>query len=108
MSFRRSPFARCLAAATAVLVLAGAPTSALAAERQNPWTTWADDLDDRWSQDEVGYKVEVPFLVLISIAPMIAITPIWLGQLAYDAAKAAGDEDEDEGDDESDDEDDDS
>ena len=93
MTTRRSPFARCLAAAATVLLLAGTPGSAPAAERPNPWKVWVDDLEDRWSQEEVGPKVEVPFLVLVSIAPMVAITPIWLGQLAYDAAKAAGDDD---------------
>ena len=73
--------ARCLAFALAAALLLATAPSAAAAERQNPWTTWVEDLGDR------EYKVEIPFLVIITIAPMIAITPIWLGQLAYDAAK---------------------
>ena len=70
-----------LLAATLAIAIAAVATPAVAAKRPNIWKVWVEDLGDRET------KIEVPFLVIISIAPMIAITPIWLGQLAYDAAK---------------------
>lgn len=81
MSRKPAVLVRTLAAAfAAVLLVVAAPPSALA-ERPNIWRVWVDDLGDREN------LVEVPFLVIVSIAPMVAITPIWLAQLAYDAAK---------------------
>lgn len=80
MPGKTTTIARCLAAGAAILMLGVAlPPAALAAETPNPWKLWVEDLGDR------EYKVEIPFLVIVSILPMIAITPIWLGQLALGA-----------------------
>lgn len=80
MSRKRAVVVRSLAAALALLLtLTAAAPAALAREKENPWKLWVEDLGDRES------KIEIPFLVLVSIAPMIVITPIWLGQLALGA-----------------------
>lgn len=82
MPRKRSATARCLAATAAILVLfAALPPAALAAN-ENIWKVWWTDLGDRET------KVEIPFLVLVSIGPMIAITPIWLCQLALGAMES--------------------
>ena len=83
MPRKKTAIARCLAAAAAILLLfAALPPAALARKVENPWKIWWADLGDRET------KIEVPFLVLVSIAPMIAITPIWLGKLAVDAMES--------------------
>jgi len=81
MARKKAALARRLAATVSIAMLVLAPVSASAAERQNPWSLWVEDLGDR------EYWYEVPFLAIVSIGPMVAITPIWLVQLAYDAAK---------------------
>ena len=81
MPGKRSAVARSLAAVLAMLMLVLAAPPALAADTPNIWKLWVEDLGDR------EYKVEIPFLVIVSIGPMIAITPIWLAQLAIGAAK---------------------
>jgi hypothetical protein len=79
MPRKRSATARCLAATAAILVLfAALPPAALAAQ-PNPWKVWWTDLGDRET------KIEIPILAIVSIGPMILVTPIWLGQLALDA-----------------------
>jgi hypothetical protein len=77
---QRAAVVRSLAAGLTLLVsLTAAAPAALAKEIPNPWKLWVEDLGDRES------KISLPFLVLVSIAPMIAITPLWLGQLALEA-----------------------
>ncbi len=79
MPAKTSATARSLAAGVALLMLlVAAPPTAIAAI-ENPWKIWVEDLSDR------EYKIEIPFLVLVSIGPMIAITPLWLGKLALEA-----------------------
>jgi hypothetical protein len=78
MPGKSSAIARSLAAGVALMLLLAAPPAAFAAT-ENPWKLWVEDLNDR------EYKIEIPFLVLVSILPMIAITPFWLGKLALDA-----------------------
>ena len=82
MSGKTTAMARSLAAGAAIWMLfAALPPTALA-ETENIWKSWWTDLGDRET------KIEVPFLVLVSIAPMVAITPIWLGKLALDAMES--------------------
>lgn len=81
MSRKTAGIVRSLTAGLALLVaLVAAPPAALA-ETPNIWKLWVEDLGDRET------KIEIPFLVIVSIAPMILITPIWAVQLGIAAAK---------------------
>ena len=62
----------------ALMLLSASAPAAVAKEIENPWARWRNEVLDRPT------KAEIPLAVLTSIPAMIVITPIWLGQLAYE------------------------
>ncbi|MEZ4218018.1 MAG: hypothetical protein R3E88_16140 [Myxococcota bacterium] len=65
----------CAAAVVAGAAVAPAPAGAV----ENIWKRWVRDIDER------EYKWEIPLAAVVSIPPMIVVTPFWLGSMAVEA-----------------------
>jgi type IV secretory pathway VirB2 component (pilin) len=85
MPWKKRAIPRIAAALAAVLaVMAAAPPPA-SAESDGLWQQWAREVTDR-------DKIEIPFAILFSLPPMIATTPFWLAELAFDKLTADDDD----------------
>jgi hypothetical protein len=85
---RRGRALRSLAALlVGTCLLLATPQSAWAREQEkNLWAQWWKGATHR------EYKVEIPFIILVSVPAMLIITPIWLVQRGY--ARLSSEEDD--------------
>ncbi len=81
----RANRSRTVPAAIAVVALLLAVPQTARAEEQGIWSQWASEVLDR------EYKIEIPLAILVSLPPMIIITPFWLVQKLSEGNGESGD-----------------